>query len=117
MSPHQHVLFDDLPRKLSGKRLAAELVYIAKAKGGFVRSSEAREQLVKKGLLRGGDAGVRLLYQALSKSNLFVKVRHGLYRLNLAYEPTPQDVPEVELREDLAALLDELRAYDSKVLH
>ena len=108
---------ESIPRKLSGKRLVAALVEIAKANGGFVRSAEARAQLVDEGVLRGGDAGIRLLYQALSKSNLFLRVRHGVYRLNLAYEPTPRELPDLELREELAALLEELRAYDSKVLH
>ena len=108
---------EKIPEKLSGKRLAAALVDIARDNGGFVRSAEAREILIKAGVLRGGDAGIRLLYQALSKSNLFLRVRHGVYRLNLAYEPTPRELPEVELREDLAALLEELRGYDSKVLH
>lgn len=36
-----------------------------------MRSTGARKRLVKDGVLRGGDAGIRLFYQALSKSNLF----------------------------------------------
>lgn len=117
--PRQRPLFgEEVPVKLSGRRLAAELVEMAKANGGYVQSTYARKKLVNDGVLRGGEAGVRLLYQALTKYKRFLRVKHGLYRLNLAYTPTPKEPRyEWEVTAEQMAELEELRAYDSKVLH
>ena len=74
-----------------GLKLIEAVFAMAEANGGVIRSVPARKELIEQELLPGGKKGKavasRRLYQLLSRSESFVRVRHGEYRLVSTYRP------------------------------
>lgn len=84
--------FHNAPENLQGMALAEALVEFARNRGGTVRSTAVRKQLVKDGILPSGDKrrdmlARKRLYWALGHSGRFIRIQHGVYQLNPAYEP------------------------------
>ncbi|MXZ38001.1 MAG: hypothetical protein F4Z19_07035 [Holophagales bacterium] len=82
--------------------------------GGYIHSTKTRIRLIEEGLLDNTASGRSRLYRALTRFGRFVRVRHGVYRLNPKYKRKASPYqPEVPLTEEQEFLLRRLRSYSS----
>lgn len=104
----------DAPLRPSGPALASILVDLASVNGGYIHSTKTRIRLIEEGLLDNTASGRSRLYRALTRFGRFVRVRHGVYRLNPKYKRKASPYqPEVPLTEEQEFLLRRLRSYSS----
>lgn len=104
MFSRQLRLFENEDQWDDGQELREAVYAIAYAQGGVIRSRSARALLIELGVLPDDRViSSRRLYRVLSRSEDFVWVKHGEYRLRRTWRP------DRDLTADQKFLLDQLR--------
>ena len=104
MFSRQLRLFENEDQWDDGQELREAVHAIAYAQGGVIRSRSARALLIELGVLPDDRViSSRRLYRVLSRSEEFVRVKHGEYRLRRTWRP------DRDLTAAQKFLLDQLR--------
>lgn len=80
------------------------------AEDGIISSTKVRRQLIAEGYLPEGRLARKRLYYALRKSDRFIHMRHGFYRVNPSYRRPKRSSRSKPLTDEQSEMLRKLRA-------